>query len=396
MREKVDFSIIGGGIVGLSVAYNLLIKFPNTKVVIFEKESRIAYHQTGHNSGVIHSGIYYKPNSLKALNCQAGYHRLLQFCDNNSIPYNITGKIIACREQDNIEQLNLLLERGEQNGLKNLKMLTSSEIKNIEPNLAVKLGILVPETGVIDFTKVAEVLAGKVKSMGGKILTYHTVKEINTSGEILFKNQKKIVDSSHIITCSGVQSDRILPNLAKQEGLKILPFRGEYYKLSPKAAKLVKALVYPLPDLKFPFLGVHFTKKIDGLVEIGPNAIPSMSREGYKSKFSFNLKDTIDTLSFPGFWRFSSKHIKEGLVEIKKSLSKSAFTKEVNSFFPQISTSDILYSRSGIRAQLCDSNGKLIDDFLIIKKDKLSAVFNAPSPAATSCLSIGEYIVNNI
>lgn len=395
VKNKYDFIIVGGGIVGLSVAYKLLLKNTKYKVLLLEKESSFAYHQTGHNSGVIHSGIYYKPNSLKAINCINGYHQISQFCEDNKIKYKITGKIIAARNDDEISRLEFLKTRGNENGLKDLLFLTKKELKDKEPALDVKQTLWVPQTGIVDYKNIALCLAELIKKLGAEVLLNQEVISIDKSGLIETSSNKRFV-AEKIITCCGSQSDRIQPQLSQKHNLKILPFRGEYFKIIPSKSKIVKGLIYPVPDLNFPFLGVHFTNDLNGNVEIGPNAILALAREGYKNKYSFNAKDTMDTLLFKGFYKLMKKHYKKGVDEVKRSFSKHIFLKEVNSFIPSLVIKDFTYVRSGIRAQVCDNQGNLVDDFKILKDKKMLHVMNAPSPAATSCLSIADNIINTI
>lgn len=392
-KLKYDIIIIGGGIIGLSVAYTYLNQRPGSKLLILEKENDIAKHQTGHNSGVIHSGIYYKPNSLKATNCSRGYFQLLQFCQENNINFNLTGKIIAARTDKEIEQLFFLKKRGEENGLKNLKILQSKDIKKKEPFLEVKKGLWIPQTGVINFKHVALALKHQIEQWGGVVKLDTEVSHVTLSGEVHLSSEHQVIVGEQVVTCVGVQSDRIIPELAKEIKMKIIPFRGEYYKVLPHKNHIIKGLIYPVPNLEFPFLGVHFTKGIDKSIEIGPNAILALAREGYKNKYAFNFKDTLTTLSYRGFYQLAKKHLGEGIKEVKRSFSKKSFLQEVNSFIPNLTSKDISYARSGIRAQVCDIDGNLLDDFSIIKKQNITFVLNAPSPGATSCLSIGEFII---
>lgn len=392
MKKKLEFDVIivGGGIVGLSVAYKFLLKNRNSRLLLIEKENSLAFHQTGHNSGVIHSGIYYKPNSLKAINCFEGYSQLINFCQSNNLKYNICGKIIAARNQSEIQQLEFLLQRGNQNGLEGLRYLTSKECYEKEPYLKVKKTLWVPQTGIVDYKQVALCISEKIKLMGGQILLNNEVKYVDDKGYL--ETGDYIAKADCIITCCGLQSDRMFQNKKRKENLKILPFRGEYFKLINNKSKLVNGLIYPVPDLNFPFLGVHFTNDLSGNVEIGPNAILALSREGYKNKFDFNFKDSLDTLTSSAFYKLIGKYYQYGFYEVRRSFVKNYLVKEVKSFIPQIENNDIVYERSGIRAQLCNNEGKLIDDFKILKNNKVIYVLNAPSPAATSSLSIADYI----
>ena len=396
IKSKYDIIIVGGGIVGLSTAYTYLKNHPKAKLLLLDKEKTVAQHQTGHNSGVIHSGIYYNPQSLKAINCARGYSQLLEFCDKNKIDYKLSGKIIAARNAQEVEQLYFLKNRGEENGLTRLELLTQNAVEEKEPFLKVQESLWIPQTGVIDFKIVAKALKYHIEELGGEVRLNTEVIRISLTGVIHLKQSNEILEGKKVVSCVGIQSDRIIPELRSILKMKIIPFRGEYYEILPHKNHIVNGLIYPVPNLDFPFLGVHFTKGIDGNVEIGPNAILALAREGYKNKYAFNLRDTITTFTYRGFYQLTKQHLTEGVKEMRRSFSKRIFLKEVQSFIPNLISKDIRYSRSGIRAQVCDIDGKLLDDFSIIKKDNVVLVMNAPSPGATSCLSIGSYITNQI
>ncbi|MET6996584.1 L-2-hydroxyglutarate oxidase [Chitinophaga defluvii] len=395
--QKFDTVIIGAGLVGLSVAYHLKIKEPKRKVLVIEKEIDIALHQSGHNSGVMHSGIYYKPGSLKASNCIAGYHALLKFARENDIPHDVCGKIIVAVSQNEIVGLNNIYERGLKNGLTGLKKLSKDEIKEIEPHCNGIAAIAVPQTGIIDYPKVARVLLDKFKTLGGCISFGDEVVKIrDCNAEVAVETTKGQYITTSIISCAGLFSDRVSKlTEGNNNSLSIIPFRGEYYKLRKEKAHLVKHLVYPVPDPNFPFLGVHFTRMISGGIEAGPNAVLAFKREGYKFT-DYNVKDLGEILSWPGFWKIVGKYGKTGMGEIYRSLSKSAFTRALQRLIPEIKEADLVAGGAGVRAQACDRKGNLIDDFDILQRRNIIHVRNAPSPAATSSLSIGKFICDKI
>ncbi len=391
-----DLIIVGGGIVGLATAYQMLNQKPNIKLLILEKESTIAKHQTGNNSGVIHSGIYYKPGSLKAKNCREGYEQLIKFCNDENIKYDLCGKIIVATEEKELELLNNLFQRGLQNGLTKIKKLSSSELKEYEPYVNGIAGIFVPYTGIIDFKEVAKKLSEKIFEKGGNILFNEEVVEINEKENLIESITKNSTfHSKFLVTCAGLYSDRIAKMTNKNLNLRIIPFRGEYYKIKEEKKYLVKNLIYPVPDPNFPFLGVHFTRMINGDIEAGPNAVLAFKREGY-SKFDINLKDVFEIFNWNGFRIVMKKYWKTGLAEFYRSFSKSAFTKALKKLIPEIEENDLITGGSGVRAQACDDKGNLIDDFFFVENRRAIHVCNAPSPAATASLSIGNYIASKV
>jgi L-2-hydroxyglutarate oxidase len=385
--------IIGGGIVGLASALKIKEENPKLKVAVVEKEKDLATHQTGHNSGVIHSGLYYKPGSYKAKNCVDGYHQLIRFCDEEEIPYEITGKVVVATQKQQIPTLNMLFERGEANGLKGLKKLVQEEIKEHEPYVAGLQGIFVPQTGIIDYKGVAEAYADKFRHFGGEIFSDNEVKKIakiqNGFLKVVTKNEE--LTTRLVVNCAGLQSDLVAKLTGAKVDYQILPFRGEYFKIKPDREYLVKNLIYPVPDPNFPFLGVHFTRMMKGGVEAGPNAVLAYRREGY-TKRDINVKELVSAVTYKGFRKVASKYWRTGFGEFYRSYSKSAFTKALQQLIPDIKKSDLIEGGSGVRAQACDRNGGLIDDFLIIEGEQYINVGNAPSPAATSSLAIGEQI----
>lgn len=387
-----DVIVIGGGIVGLATALQLKEQNRNIKVTLLEKELEIARHQTGNNSGVIHSGIYYKPGSLKAINCIHGYDLLIDFCRKNEVPVDLCGKIIVATKEEELPLLQNLFTRGEQNGLTNLKILNGNELREYEPHVAGIAGIAVPQTGIVDYKKVAEKYADRIKSFGGEIVLGEKVMDIKLRSDYAsVSTQNKTYTTKLVINCAGLYSDKIARLTSTKVNVKIIPFRGEYFKLKKEKEYLVKNLIYPVPDPNFPFLGVHFTRMMKGGVEAGPNAVLAFQREGYK-KTDINLAELAESLIWPGFQKVAFKYWKTGIGEMYRSFSKTAFTKALQKLLPEIQESDLENGGAGVRAQACDRTGGLVDDFMILEEKQVINVCNAPSPAATSSLSIGETI----
>jgi (S)-2-hydroxyglutarate dehydrogenase len=390
---RYDVVIVGGGIVGLATALNLLEKKQNLNLLLIEKEDSLAKHQTGNNSGVIHSGLYYKPGSLKALNCINGYHMLLDFCRKEEVPFELCGKIVVATQNSQIPILDGLFQRGKENGLDNLEILNQDQIKEIEPHVKGIKGIKVPQTGIIDYKLVSYKYGEKIQNLGGEIKLGEKVSSIsyiNNYSTII--TNKGSYETKLVINCGGLYSDKVAQMTEEEKiNLKIIPFRGEYYEIKPEKQYLVKHLIYPVPDPNFPFLGVHFTRMIGGGVEAGPNAVLAFSREGYK-KSDIKIDELIETLGFRGFQKVAAKYYKTGLGEFYRSFSKSAFTKALQELIPEIQKDDLVPGGAGVRAQACDINGGLLDDFSIIENKQAINVCNAPSPAATSSLSIGKTI----
>lgn len=392
---RYDIIIIGGGIVGLASGLRIQEKFPQKSILILEKEQSLAAHQTGNNSGVIHSGLYYKPGSLKAKNCIEGYHQLIDYCTRKEIPYEITGKIVVASNQEQIPLLENLFRRGQENGLNGLKMLNLQEIREYEPHVWGMKGMFVPQTGIVDYKVVAEKMGEDFQENGGTIRLGEKVIKIAQGPTVsVIETENTSYEAKLIINCAGLYSDKIAQLSQKNPiDVRIVPFRGEYFKLKPEKEYLVKNLIYPVPDPNFPFLGVHFTRMKKGGVEAGPNAVLAFQREGYK-KSQINFKELFETLSWPGFQKVAAKYYQTGLGEMYRSFSKSAFTKALQVLIPEIQESDLVDGGAGVRAQACDRNGGLLDDFSIIQNKHLIHVLNAPSPAATSSLSIGKTIAN--
>lgn len=389
-----DIIIIGGGIVGLASAYNILLQQPNLKVIVLEKEQTVAAHQTGHNSGVIHSGLYYKPGSLKATNCINGYNMLLDFCQKHNIEYDLCGKLVVATTQSELPLLDNLYNRGIENGLTKIKYIEESDIKNYEPHIKGIKAIHVPYTGIIDYTEVCLKLAQCIESMGGKILTNNKVEDITEHANfITVTTSTTQFDANIIVNCAGLYCDKIAQMAGEKVNTRIIPFRGEYFMLKPEKRYLVKNLIYPVPDPNFPFLGVHFTRMIGGGVEAGPNAVFAFKREGYH-KTDVDFTELFESLTWPGFQKVAVKYWKTGLGEFYRSFNKTAFTNALRKFIPQLQEDDLIPAESGVRAQACDRDGGLLDDFSIIEKPRAIHILNAPSPAATSSLSIGKTIAD--
>ena len=390
-----DFVIIGGGIVGLSTAMMLGKKYPTSSLAIVEKEDEVAYHQTGHNSGVIHSGIYYKPGSFKAKFTRAGSQSMVEFCRQYDLPYQVCGKVIVATKEEELPRLNDLYERGIKNGLQ-VKKISPEEVKEKEPYVSCLGGIYVPTSGIADYKKVCQKYAELIEQQGGEIKLNTKVIKINNSDnyKVLETNQGEI-KGKLMINCAGLYSDRMAELDGVNPQAKIVPFRGEYYQLKTEKQHLVKSLIYPVPNPEFPFLGVHFTRMIDGSVHAGPNAVLSLKREGYK-KTDFDLKEFTEVISYPGFWKLAAKHADEGIKEIIRSFSKAAFVHSLQQLIPDVTSDDIVPCEAGVRAQALKADGKLVEDFLIIQDERALHVCNAPSPAATASLEIGKSIVEQI
>ena len=394
MKDGHDLIIVGGGIVGLAIALRTLERRPRVRLLLLEKEQQIATHQSGHNSGVIHSGLYYKPGSLKARNCMEGYRQLLDFCEREMIPYEICGKVVVATREEELPQLADLHQRGTANGLSGLRMLSPEGIREIEPHCAGIRGLYVPQTGIVDYRAVAAKYAEKILHLGGEIRCGHRVTDIrrNANGVEVVANGKGFA-GRQLVTCGGLQADRLAKFTHPDLDLRTIPFRGEYYKLTPSAQGLVRHLIYPVPNPAFPFLGVHFTRMIDGGVECGPNAVLAFAREGYR-KTDFSLRDMLETLAWPGFRKVATKYWRTGLGEFYRSFSKVAFVRALQRLVPDIRMEDMEPGGAGVRAQACSRKGSLIDDFFILEDGPVVHVCNAPSPAATASLAIGASIAD--
>ena len=389
---QYDIIVIGGGIVGLATALKIKEQNPSLKLALIEKELRLSAHQTGHNSGVIHSGVYYKPGSLKAQNCIRGYQMLLDFCQAHEVPYELCGKVIVATDPSELPQLDTIMARGEQNGLTGLKRLSEAELKEHEPHVNGIAGILVPQTGIIDYTAVSLKYAEQVQAADGDIILGERVEAIEAQpgGSVVFTHQRSY-STRLVVNCAGLYSDKIAQMTQPNLNIRIIPFRGEYYDLKESKQHLVKNLIYPVPDPNFPFLGVHFTRMIHGGAEAGPNAVLAFRREGYR-KADVNLQELGETMRWPGFQKVAKQYWQTGMGEIYRSFSKAAFTKALQKLIPEIQEDDLLPGSAGVRAQACDKEGGLLDDFLILENEIAVNVCNAPSPAATSSLSIGQTV----
>jgi (S)-2-hydroxyglutarate dehydrogenase len=396
MGQKCDFDIvvIGGGIVGVASAYKIAANYSDIRIAVLEKENRLAAHQTGRNSGVIHSGLYYKPGSSKAKTCTKGRKELTIFAKEHNIPVEICGKVIVATDESELPKLDELFEKGQANEVEGIEKLTGHQIREIEPFCAGIAGLKVPCTGIIDYIRVTEKLAELVlkKNRDNKILTGHKVTglEKHDSYTNVITNQRQIT-ARYIINCAGLHSDRVAKMDGLEPGVRIVPFRGDYYELTEKAGSKIKNLVYPVPDPTFPFLGVHFTRMTDGSVECGPNAVFSFKREGY-GKLDFSLKDTWDSLAFFGTWKMFMRHWRYGLGEYTRAFSKSLFLRQLQRLIPSIEADDIKPGKAGVRAQALGPKGELIDDFKVERQGNAIHILNAPSPAATASLAIGEYV----
>ena len=392
-----DIIVIGGGIVGLATALRIKEQQPHLKLALLEKEAQLSAHQTGHNSGVIHSGVYYKPGSLKATNCIRGYRLLLDFCDAYDIAYDLCGKVIVATRPEELPALNTIQQRGEANGLEGLQRLNQAQLCEREPHVNGLEAIFVPQTGIIDYVAVARRYADRLREQGADIRLGEKVTDIHVhhhGGTVVTSKGSYL--TKLVVNCAGLYSDKIAQmTQAEPIDLKIIPFRGEYYEIRPEKEHLVNNLIYPVPDPNFPFLGVHFTRMIRGGVEAGPNAVLAFRREGYR-KSDVHPGELSETLRWPGFQRVAAKYWQTGLGEMYRSFSKAAFTEALQKLIPAITEDDLVPGEAGVRAQACDRHGGLLDDFLIIENEVAVNVCNAPSPAATSSLSIGQTVAERV
>ena len=389
-----DVIIIGGGIVGLATAYKLLEQKPELKLRILEKEKSTGLHQSGHNSGVIHSGIYYKPGSVKAKNCRRGVEELLLFCDKFNVQYDLCGKVIVAVNLEEVNRLDALYKRGLENGISNIRIVDSQELKDLEPHATGIKAIHVPSTGIINYTSVVDELGKQIIKRGGEIKTKATVKGfVRKAGECIVNTQICDYPTELVINCAGLYSDKIAQLAGENSSISIIPFRGEYYVLRAESRHLVNSLIYPVPDPRLPFLGVHFTRRIDGSVEAGPNAVLATAREGYRRR-DFNFQETWELLTNPGVWKIGRNYWKTGMREYTRSLFKPLFVKALQYLVPAIQGSDLVPGGSGVRAQAMDETGKLLDDFCIVQSERFIHILNAPSPAATASFAIGSTIAD--
>ncbi len=390
--KPLDVLVVGGGIVGLAVARRLQERHPAWSILVLEKEPGVARHQTGRNSGVIHSGIYYAPGSLRARNCRRGVERLLRFCDEHGVPYSLSGKVIVAADESERDRLGGLLRRGETNGVPSLRMLDRAALREIEPHAEGVAALHSPTSGVVRFAEVAATLRRLFEAGGGRVLTGARVVGIKRSGR-----EARVITTTdeftcrRLVTCAGLQSDRVARLAGDEPEIRILPFRGEYYRVRPDRAGLVRGLIYPTPDPRFPFLGVHLHRNLDGVVDAGPNAVLALAREGYRRR-DLNLRDLVEMARYPGFRRLALREWRVGVDEIHRSLSKRAFTRRLQRLVPGIRASDLVAAPSGVRAIAVLPDGRIADDFRILRRENRTHVLSAPSPAATASLAIAEQV----
>ena len=392
--SRYNVIIIGGGVVGLGVALEITRRFPHLRLLLVEKEDRVARHQSGHNSGVIHSGVYYKPGSLKARLCVTGAAAMVEFCREHGIAHNVCGKVIVATRADELPRLKELRKRGEANGLTGLRLIGAEELREIEPHASGLQALVVPSTGVTDYAVVCEKYAELISARGGTVLTSAAATGIRRmTDEIVVETRQGAFSTKSLINCAGLFSDRISRMAGDDPGVMIVPFRGEYYDLVPERASLVRALIYPVPDPQFPFLGVHFTRRITGRVDAGPNAVLALAREGYRHT-DISVRDLASSVAFPGFWRMAARHWRSAIDEWHRSFSKAAFVHALQRLLPEVTEEDLIPGGSGVRAQALKPDGSLVDDFQFVTSGKVLHVLNVPSPAATASLSIGTAIVD--
>lgn len=394
-EKRYDVAVIGGGIVGVATALALLPsgsrKRPRSLVVL-EAEERLAPHQTGHNSGVIHSGLYYKPDSMKARFCREGRARLLRFCDEHEVPYKLSGKLVVATREEERPLLLQLYERGKENGLKGLKRLSPEAMVEHEPHARGLEALLVPEAGVVDYTAVTEAAAAEMVRRGGELRkAARVLRVVREADALVVETTAGPISARFLVGCAGLEADRVARRSGISPPVRIVPFRGDYFELVPERRDLVNALIYPVPDPRFPFLGVHFTRRISGAVEVGPNAVLALKREGY-GRFSFSPHDAFEIATFPGLWRFLLPYVGMAVGEVRRALSRDAFASWARTLVPEVGPRDIRRAGCGVRAQAMTPDGKLVDDFQIVEAERMVHVLNAPSPAATAGLKIGEHI----
>jgi len=385
--------IVGGGIVGLATAWRLLEKRPGTPVVVLEKEAAVGRHQTGNNSGVLHAGLYYKPGSVKALLAVRGIREMVEFCRKHGVAHEVCGKLVVAANEEELPRLHNLYERGQRNGLEGLQLLGKEEMREIEPHVGGLAALRVPQEGIVDYPAVCEALVRDIAARGGKVVVNAKVKRMreNSDGWVL-ETAAGGFEAGFVINCAGLHSDRVSALAGNKREVRIIPFRGEYYKIRPDRQFLVRNLIYPVPDPKFPFLGVHFTRLIHGGIEAGPNAVLAFAREGYR-KTDINLYDIFDTLTYPGIWRFLFRYPRMCWDELRRSFSKRLFCASLQKLVPEIQEVDLATGGAGVRAQAIERDGGLVQDFRFVTGRRVLHVLNAPSPAATAALAIGEEIV---
>ena len=394
--RQCDVAVVGGGIVGLATAWQLAQKAPDLKICVLEKEAGVAAHQSSRNSGVIHSGIYYKPGSLKAVNCREGWRRLIAFCDTYDVPYELCGKIIVATDEAERPWLHTIFERGQANGLEGIRLISGEEAREFEPHVAAIEAIHVPQAGITSFGRVAKKYAELLQAHGGEVRTGHAVIGFSPSGKRrVVQTTAGEVEARLVINCAGLHADRVAAMAGAGPEVQVVPFRGEYYELKPEKEHLVRNLIYPVPNPKFPFLGVHFTRMIDGRVECGPSAVLAFAREGYRLT-DVRPSELFEMLSYRGFWQLARRHWRRGVQELMQSLSKRYYLHQARRLIPEVTPEDFLPAPSGVRAQAVDPEGRLVDDFLVLESPRMVHVLNAPSPAATSSFRIGALIAARV
>jgi L-2-hydroxyglutarate oxidase len=393
-NSRYGVLIVGGGIVGLATALDITKRFPRLRLLLLEKEDRVGQHQSSHNSGVIHSGVYYKPGSLKAKLCVEGARAMVDFCREHGLPYEVCGKVIVATQAEEFPRLEELRRRGEANELTGLRLIGAEKLREIEPHASGLRALVVPSTGITDYAAVCEKYAELIRAQGGRILTSTAVTGLrNLTNEVVVETPGPAFSATYLINCAGLFSDRIARMAGAEPDVIIVPFRGEYYGLTPQRSSLVRALIYPVPDPQFPFLGVHFTRRVNGTVDAGPNAVLAFRREGYR-RTDFSLQDLASSLAFPGFWRMAAKHWRSGMQEFRRSFSKPVFVRALQRLVPDVCEEDLVTGGSGVRAQALRRDGTLVDDFQFVRSRNLLHVLNVPSPAATASLLIARAIVD--
>lgn len=397
MTEKLyDIAVVGGGIVGLASAMALMQRRPDCRLLLLEKEAGLARHQTGHNSGVIHAGLYYKPGSLKALYCTTGREALYEFCAANEIPCERCGKLVLATTANELAPLEELARRGQANGLEGVLRLDGAGIREREPHARGVAGLFVPQTGIVDYVQVAQAMGRVVAQCGGRIQLNAKLRKVDRRAEgFALETSAGRFRSRILVNCAGLHSDQVASLCGMRPAVRIIPFRGEYYQLKPQRRSLVRNLIYPVPDPNMPFLGVHFTRMIDGAVEAGPNAVLAWKREGYR-RWDVSAADLLATFSFPGFWRLAGKLWSIGLHEYRRSFSKTAFVHSLQQLLPEILADDLVSAEAGVRAQAVDAKGNLLDDFHLLTGERMLHVVNAPSPAATASIAIGRVVAEQV
>ncbi|WP_348260863.1 L-2-hydroxyglutarate oxidase [Telmatobacter sp. DSM 110680] len=393
MKRKV--AIVGGGIVGLATAYRLLQRFPALRLLLLEKESGPGRHQTGHNSGVLHSGLYYKPGSSKARLAVQGIRSMVEFCAQHDVPFEQCGKIVVATEEEEVPRLRELLERGKANGLEGLQLLGPEGIREIEPHASGIAGIRVPQEGIVDFSAVANTLTTEIKKLGGEVLFSSEVLKLDDKNGWRIQTNRGDYEAEYLINCAGLHCDRVSRLAGNRDSTRIVPFRGEYFKLREDRQHLVRNLIYPVPDSKFPFLGVHFTRMIQGGVEAGPNAVLAFAREGYRMS-DISIRDMIETLTYRGFWRFFLRYPRMCWEEFRRSMSKALFCRSLQRLVPDLQIQDLVQGGAGVRAQAVSPSGELVQDFCFVRQPTALHVLNAPSPAATAALAIANDVIDQL